>query len=383
MRHLFFIFISSLTVSTSVFASSQSIDEAVGQMMMIGFKGTSINENSDIVKEIKNYHIGGVILVNHTDPITRAVTTNIENPEQLKKLTRQLQFFAKKYHDYPLLIAVNQEGGLINTLKPSQGFNNKNDPSEFDLGKNQDEKFTFEKTQQRSVLLKKMGINFNLAPVADLNINPENPGIGKLQRSFGEQVESVSRHLNAAIKAYRQNHIICALKHFPGLGSAEKNTDYAKADVTASWTQKELIPYSTLIEKNTSCDFVMVTHLINKKLDDTGVPVSLSKKVVTDLLVNQMHFKGLIITDDMDAAAIRKHYSTDQAIEKAVLAGNNVIIYGGTQGYDADEDARLLFDTLKKLAETNGEAKKQIEKSAGKIARFKATIVIPAKEARE
>jgi len=348
---------------------------AVGQMMMIKFIGSTIDDNSNIVEYIKQYHIGGVLLDNYRYKNAKDKTANIENPKQLKILINKLQFYAKKYNNYPLLIAVNQEGGFINSLKPSHGFNNPNDPSQFQLGKKNQE-LIFNETLKRAMLLKEVGINVNLAPVADLNINPGNPAVGKLERSFGNNPQQVTSDLKSAIRAYKKANILCTLKHFPGLGSANKNTDYDLADLTKTWDKSELIPYQNLIESGPAynCDLIMSSHLINKKLDPSGIPVSLSKKVITDLLIKQMHFQGLVITDDMDAAAIRNHFSTRVAIEKAVLAGNNIIIYGGTQGYDPEQEVGMLFNTLFALAKNDAEVRLNVFTSYAKIQKVKQSI---------
>lgn len=369
------LFLMILTLANPIWASSSQISHAVGQMMMVGFNGTSVDENSKIVKEIKNYHIGGVILDKHMQPNTKKSSSNIENPAQLKKLISQLQFYAKKYNDYPLFIAVNQEGGLINTLTSEHGFINKNDPSQQKLGESNNQKLIFEAAYKRAMLLKNVGINLNLAPVADLNINPDNPAVGKLQRSFGNDVNTVTENLKNTIKAYKKAKILCALKHFPGLGSANKNTDYDNADLTNTWNESELLPYKKLIESHSSCPFIMATHLINFNLDQSGAPASLSKKIVTELLINKLQYQGLIITDDMDAAAIRKNMTPEVAIKKAVLAGNNVIIFGGTQGHDPDQDAKILYDILVNLAKNNTEARYHVIKSYHKIISVKKNLM--------
>lgn len=358
------VFLSSITKANEV---PDLLPYAVGQMMMVKFKGSTVDENSFIIQKLKEYHIGGIILDNYRDPHS---TANIVNPQQLKTLTTKLQSYSIQYNGHPLFIALNQEGGLINTLKPAHGFNNKNDLSQFDLGKT-NQKTIFDETLKRALLLKEAGINVNLAPVADLNINPNNPGIGKLKRSFGDNPQEVTKDLETAIKAYKKAGIFCTLKHFPGLGSASKNTDYDKADLSQSWNAKELIPYQNLINSGINCSFIMMSHLINKKLDESGMPASLSKKITTDLLVKKMNYQGLIITDDMDAVSVRKNYPVREAIEKAVLAGNNVLIYGGTQGHDADEETVMLFNTLLDLARKNPEVRDKVLESYRKILKVK------------
>ncbi len=359
---------------TNLIKNPTMLSRAVGQMMMVGFNGVQVDENSAIIKEIKQYHIGGIILDQHRQPNSKKYTTNIENPTQLKNLIKKLQFYAKKYDDYPLFIAVNQEGGMINTLKVSQGFNNANDPSQFELGKTRNQQIIFNAAFKRGMLLKSMGVNLNLAPVADLNINPNNPAVGKLQRSFGNNPQYVIQDLKSTIKAYNKASIFCTLKHFPGLGSASKNTDYDNADLSQTWNKTELMPYKELIQSKTNCPFIMVAHLVNKHLDKNGMPASLSKNVITDLLIKKLHYTGLIITDDMDAASIRNNFSTQYAIKKAVLAGNDVIIYGGTQGYDPDKDTQLLFNTLMMLADKNPEIYGRVLKSYEKIIKLKQSL---------
>lgn len=372
MKKLFLIILCCF--SNIALATPIDLSRAVGQMMLVGFDGTEINESSPIVKEIRDFHIGGVILDNHKQGNTGKRIVNIVNPEQLKKLTDQLQYYAKKYDDYPLFIAVNQEGGLINALKPSMGFDNEGDLSQFDIAKDENRVLIYDQAYQRGLLLKKYGINLNFAPVADLNINPDNPAIGKWKRSFGDNPAWVTHDLEIVIRAYKESGILCTLKHFPGLGSANANTDYDYADLTSTWSEKELKPYKELIKQNAACAFVMTSHLVNRKLDESGMPLSLSKKVVTDLLRNKLKFKGLVITDDMDAIAMRQHYSTDEAIRKVVLAGNNVIIYGGTQGNDPYEDAQMLFTTLMNLVGTDADVRHEVYESYKKIEKIKKEL---------
>jgi len=126
-----------------------------------------------------------------------------------------------------------------------------------------------------------------------------------------------------------------------------------------------------LIKTNAACPIIMTSHLINRQLDESGLPASLSKKIITDLLINQWHFSGLIMTDDMDAQAISKHFNFQIAIEKAILAGNHVIIYDGSQGHSPDDDAKKLFDTLMHLAQKNSAMREKIYQAQMKIYQIK------------
>lgn len=376
IRHMMFSLLALLLfcfVSTA--SGCPALDRAIGQMMMVGFDGTAVTANSPVVAAIKNDHIGGVILFDHVHIDGKNIPRNIVSPQQLKQLTTTLQNYAKKYHDYPLLIAVNQEGGEINVLKKSKGFDVGANDSEQKLGAINNPALIYQQAYQRGILLKKYGINLDLAPVADLNINPSDPAIGALQRSFGKNVTQVINDLATTILAYHKAGILCTLKHFPGIGSAKSNTDFSRVDVTSTWQPDELLPYATLIRKNQACNIVMVTHVINRKLDRSGLPASLSKLIITGILRDKFHFNGVIITDDMDAKAIRDHYSMQKAIKLAVLAGNDIILYGGTLGHSPAEDTKNLHQILLQEAKNNKIFRKKVEIAATRIATLKNKII--------
>lgn len=136
----------------------------------------------------------------------------------------------------------------------------------------------------------------------------------------------------------------------------------------------ELIPYRELINRHQSCHFIMVAHTINRRFDKSGLEASLSHEIVTGLLRHHLHFRGIIMTDDMDAKAIRGHVATAKAIRLAVLAGNNMILYGGTQGYDPKRDATELYNTMMQLAANNQEARRDIFNSYRRILEVKKTV---------
>lgn len=352
--------------------NKSSLDYAVGQMMMVGFDGTEVNDNSPIVKEIKNFHIGGVIIQSHFYRNGKNYARNIDNFQQLAKLIQDLQYYAKKYDDWPLFIAVNQEGGLIDELSYAKGIFLHKNFSQAHLGQSGDSQLIYKQAYEQGKILKSLGFNLNLAPVADLNINPKNPAVGALQRSFGEDASQVTFDLKTTNQAYKTAGILCTLKHFPGLGSALTNTDFAVTDVSNTWHPLELQPYINLINTHNDCNFIMTAHLINRQIDPTGLPASLSPDIITNLLRKKLHYQGLIITDDMDAKAIRQYTNAENAIKMAVLAGNNIVLYGGTQDYDSTEDASLLYNTLYNLASNNPAIKEKVFQSYQKITALKA-----------
>jgi len=313
----------------------------IGQMLIIGFRGTEINENSYIIKTINDLNIGGVILFDYDIP-SKSRTRNITSPEQTKKLIQDIKSFTNNR----LFISVDAEGGLINRLKPSLGFIEI--PSAQEMGQK-----TLEKTKQISESLsrqlKDLGFNLNFAPVIDVNVNPENPVIGGLERSFSEDPEIVSEQAKAFIQGQHTNNILTAIKHFPGHGSSQNDSHLGMTDITKTYQQKELIPYKNLIDTGI-VDMVMTAHIINKNID-TDYPATLSSLFLQNILRNQLNFKGAIVSDDMQMGAITKHYGFEEALIRAINAGCNLLIISNN-GSEYNEQApynavEIIFNAVK------------------------------------
>ncbi|HKL18642.1 MAG TPA: glycoside hydrolase family 3 N-terminal domain-containing protein, partial [Halalkalibaculum sp.] len=164
-----------------------TLDEKIGQMLKVGFRGLSVDENSPIVEDIRKYHIGGVVLFDYDVPRDTALR-NISSPGQVQNLVQDLQRFA----DIPLIIAIDQEGGRVARLKTRYGFE-KSVSAQY-LGSLQNADSTRKYAHQTGQTLSELGINTNLAPVVDVNINPENPVIGGIERSFSDDPSVVTRH---------------------------------------------------------------------------------------------------------------------------------------------------------------------------------------------
>ncbi|MCX6177890.1 MAG: glycoside hydrolase family 3 [Chlorobiales bacterium] len=302
-----------------------SLSIKIGQMLMIGFRGISVGNAPEIAADIKERRIGGIVLFDYDVP-THNSLRNITSPQQLSSLTLELQGLSK----IPLLIAIDQEGGKVNRLKPARGF----PPSvsaEY-LGRLSNPDSTTAAASQTARTLKAMHINMNLAPVADLNTNPDNPVIGKLGRSFSSDPEKVISNLKLIISAYHDENIISTLKHFPGHGSSTTDTHRDFTDITGSWSPKELEPYRTIIGAG-YLDAIMTAHVFNGKLDPL-YPATLSKATLYDFLRLKLGFKGVILSDDMQMKAIADHYGLENAIRLAIEAGVDVLIFGNNTSYD-------------------------------------------------
>ena len=306
-------------------AEPESLSFKIGQMLMIGFRGSSVAEAPEIAEDIAERHIGGVVLFDYDVP-SKSPSRNISSPEQLSQLTQELQ----KLSAIPLFIAIDQEGGKVSRLKPARGFPVSMSAEHLGLLNNPDS--TSAAAGETARTLKAMHIGMNLAPVADLNTNPDNPVIGKLQRSFSSDPAMVSRHIKLVCNAYRDEGIIPTLKHFPGHGSSTTDTHLDFTDITASWSEKELEPYRYMIASGYR-DAIMTAHVFNGKIDSL-YPATLSKATIDRLLREKLGFKGVIISDDMQMRSIADHYGLETAIELAIDAGVDLLIFGNNTVYD-------------------------------------------------
>lgn len=296
------------------------LKKIAGQMLLLGFRGDSANENSDIYKEIHENHVGGVILFDK-DMVHNKPVHNIKSPEQVRELTNTLQ----SYSEFPLFVGVDQEGGLVNRLKSDYGF--PQTVSHLQIGKKNDLAYTYEQASLIAKTLKSVGINLNFAPVVDLDVNEANPIIHKKERSFSANVDEVVNHARVYSKAHKEQGILTTLKHFPGHGSSFGDSHLGFTDVTETWTKIELEPYYKLIKEEGFDEFVMTTHIFNSKLDAEH-PATLSHNVLSGILKNEMGFKGLLISDDMQMRAITDKYGLDQAVVLAINAGVDVMCFG-------------------------------------------------------
>ena len=298
-----------ITTAVTSIISAQVSDKEIANMFMLGFYGTSSNDSaikSDICKGL-----GGVIVFQKS-PVNRNVAKNFTNASSLKALTSDLKSCGTKP-----LIAVDQEGGVVQRIKFTHKY-----PKASTVSKMGTEKAKAIYSNMASEL-SSVGVNLDLAPVADIALNPQNRVIVKWGRSYGKNPQNVIAYDRAFINAMHNYGIATSLKHFPGHGSSLGDTHKGFVDVTNLWQAKELEPYRAL--KNET-DTVMVAHIFNKHLD-TNYPASLSRKVVTGKLRGEIGYQGVIITDDLQMGAIAKHYSLANTIALAINAGDDILLF--------------------------------------------------------
>ncbi|MBE0645354.1 MAG: glycoside hydrolase family 3 [Bacteroidetes bacterium] len=357
-------FLSLLTCRAAA-EQVDSLDIKIGQMLMIGFRGATVSDQSPVAKAISDLHIGGVVLFDF-DVATKAYGRNITSPMQLMELTNGL----RRRAEIPLFIAVDQEGGTVRRLKSKDGFPQTVSAAKLGAMDNADSTSYYSDILARSIAV--VGINTNFAPVLDLNVNPQNPVIGKLDRSFSAVPDVVSRNAALMIDAHHARGVLCAVKHFPGHGSSRDDSHEGFVDVSDTWTKKELEPFATIIGKG-GADMVMTAHIFNRKLDPE-YPGTLSKATIDGLLRTQMAYDGVVVTDDLMMKAITDKYGLETAIEKAVNAGADILLFANnTFTFDPDI-AQKAFTTLKSLVASGRITPARIEASWQRIMNLKGRM---------
>lgn len=303
-------------------ADGPRLDRMIGQMIMVGFRGDRPGDPrvATVVEQIARSEVGGVLYLRH----------NLADRHAAVALNRA---FAEAGQGAPPLLAIDQEGGRIARLGAAHDFSAF--PSARDMAARHRPNKARRLYGQMAAGLREWGFNFNLAPVADLDINPESPAIGALERSYSADPAAVADYVAAFVLAHRAHGVLSAIKHFPGHGSSATDSHEALPDVSASWTRRELEPFGSAIDCGLA-DAIMVGHLHVGGLQDGdgSEPASLSKRVVTDVLRKELGHQGVVITDDLQMKAVTQHRSFERAVVEAVLAGNDILLFANFEDYD-------------------------------------------------
>ena len=338
-RILLSIAVAVATVTQSVAASLPAdsvLRRYAAQMLMVGFKGDTVDEVSDAARYVRDLHVGSIVLFDvDLTGSAKIGSRNITSVSQLQALTSQLQ----KWAGGRLLIATDQEGGRVARLKPQYGFEPV--PSAEYVGKAGSEDTTRFYGRRIATQLASSGINLNLAPVVDIT-HPDCPAIGKLQRGFSTDPATVAQQAGWIIDEAHKQHVACTIKHFPGHGSATADSHWGFVDVTNTWQPQELEPFKRLIKQG-KVDVVMTAHIFNRQLDP-DYPATLSRKIIDGVLRKQLGYDGVVLTDDMYMEGIIKQYSIRKALILAINAGADLICVGNniSTGFEADRPFRLV-----------------------------------------
>ncbi len=297
-------------LSVDQLLTKMSIAEKVAQLFMVGFDGKMVPAS---MEALLKQGVGGAILF----------ARNIDTPEQTAQLTNRLQELSQQSpNKVPLLISVDQEHGIVSRF--SQGFTLY--PGQMALGATRSDVAARVMGEVTGRELRDLGINMNLAPVLDINNNPANPVIGV--RSFGEDPTLVAKLGTALIAGLQGGQVAAVGKHFPGHGDTSVDSHKALPVVAhprERLNSVELVPFKAAIAANV--DAIMTAHVFFPAIESNpDLPATLSSSVLNGLLRQELGFKGVIITDDMEMKAISDRYSPGEAAVKAILAGTDIVL---------------------------------------------------------
>lgn len=307
--------------------------ERIGQMLVVGFRGLTPEEAAPTRDLIAAGTLGGVILFSVDQPT--GGPRNVESPDQLRALVADLAAAAPA--TTPLLVAVDEEGGQVARLGPQHGFPPTRSAAELGQGTPSE---TRDAAAAIARTLAEVGVTLNLAPVVDLAVNPDNPIIAGIGRSFSADPAVVTSHARAFIEAHHAAGIRSAIKHFPGQGSATGDTHLGIVDVTDEWTDVELEPFRTLVADGLP-DAVLTAHIFNATLDPDH-PATLSHATVDGLLRHDIGFDRAVISDDLQMGAIRDAYGFDEAVALAIEAGIDLLLVANQIVYEPDVATRIV-----------------------------------------
>jgi beta-N-acetylhexosaminidase len=329
--------------------------EKIGQLFMVGFMGTAVTP--ELASFIKEYKPGGVILFSR----------NLESVEQIVELTNELQ---RASSTSPLLISIDQEGGRVSRLP--KGFTIF-PPCEL-LGRCNSSELAYAAAATIAKELKAVGINMNMAPVLDVNSNPDNPVIG--DRAFSSVPEEVGEMALVTAAGLQDNKVVACGKHFPGHGDTNADSHKELPVVDASRERLEAIEFPPFRRAAAAGVATMMTaHVLYKGLDDQ-LPATLSPAIITNLLREEMRYEGVVLTDDLEMHAIVDHYGVGDAAVRAILAGCDVLLIC------KERDREIAaFEAVEKAVASGTIEGERLNQSVTRIQRVKQRFLVPYRPA--
>lgn len=333
---------------------TDSLDLMIGQMILTGLGDFNrLDKGAPVFEAIRTGKVGGVILFEKN--------LNSINTE---KNIQEILSYAQAQTEIPLLVSIDEEGGRVNRLKTKYGFP-RTVTAQY-LGNLDHPDSTSFYARQTASILYQLGINMNFAPSVDVNVNPSNPVIGKIGRSYSQDPALVARHAQLVVEAHDLFGIATVLKHFPGHGSSRDDSHLGLADVSDTWRFEELLPYKALLDSG-KVRAVMTAHIVNEVLDDRKLPATLSDKVISDVLRGFLEYEGVVISDDMQMRAISAQYGLEEAIKMAINAGVDILLFANNvPDYDL-VTAEQIHAIIKKFVKNGDISEEQIAKSYKRI----------------
>lgn len=343
-------------------AQGATLEQMAGQMIVIGFQGNEADDASVVAlrAEIAAGRLGGVMYLK----------TNVKSLEAVKAMNLAFKAAAP---DLPPFITLDQEGGSVERLTRDVGFLEiPNAKTVAASGSTQKAEAIYSSMAQDIATL---GFTVNFGPIADVNVNPNNQIIAKFGRSFSADPARVTAYDRAFIDAHHKAGLLTSLKHFPGHGSSTADSHAGFVDITGTWNPVELDPYRALIAGGYD-DLIMVGHLYHADYSGTDqkLPASLSPQWITGVLRDELGFKGVVISDDLEMGAIRNLFDLRQTVTMAVRAGTDVLLFSNTAKYHAGLGKEILAILVDEAGKDPAFAAR-IEESYNRVIALKARLV--------
>ncbi len=326
--------------------NSMTLEEKIGQMIMIGVYGTELND--DIIYSLNQFHFGGVIFYDR----------NLESVAQTKKFANDIEAAANQ--KVPMFFAIDMEGGRVvrgkNFLEVA--------PSQESIGLDGNPEAAKYWAKHNATILKSLGVNINFAPVADVG--------SRDTRSFGDDAQIVSNFVDAAAQGYEEENFLYTLKHFPGIGKSKIDPHQ---EVSAVEDSKEILdaedlpPFKKIIRWHDNSKFmVMVGHLKYDALDPVN-SASLSPAVMMGLLRNELGFTGVVITDDLEMGAIKNNTDLPSLGVKMILAGGDIALV--CHNYESQQ---IVYNSILAAVQRGEISEARINESVRRILKMKAHL---------
>ena len=344
---------ASAETSVDVLMKEMTLSDMVYQMMFVTPEsitkiGTAVAAGEQTRQAIEKYPVGGIVYF----------AKNFENRDQTIQMIANTQSYSK----IPVFISVDEEGGRVSRLGSNVNMGTTKHPPMKQIGDTKDPQKAYDVGKTLATELKALGFNVDFAPDADVLVNGSNTEIG--DRSFGSDPALVASMVESTVKGMQENGLSATLKHFPGHGSTQvdSHTGYsASARTIEELRQSEFLPFKSGIAAG--ADFIMVSHMTLVNAVTEKVPASISKEVITDMLINELGYQGIVITDSFSMGAITQNYSAKDAAVRAVKAGVDMILMPA--------DLEATHAAIVSAVESGEISKSRIEQSVRKILTLK------------
>lgn len=326
--------------------NGMSLREKIAQMLILYYYSDTVSDSlTSTLKEVKP---GGFILFGE----------NISTYSNTVNFVKTLQ----KNSDIPLIISIDQEGGLVQRFKSSKDMQVTKIPPMYNVGSTNDENIAYNVGRVIAEELRVIGVNVDFAPVLDIYSNPKNKVIG--DRSFGTDKDKVSKMGLSLSKGLSDNGVIPVFKHFPGHGDTEVDSHYNLPVINRTKEElfnRELVPFINAIENGAK--IIMIGHIALPKIIGDDTPASLSYEIVTKLLKEELGYNGLVITDALNMGAVTNKYSNSEIYEKAINSGVDLLLMPG--------GSKPTIDLIENSVKEGRIKEKIIDSSVRKILKFK------------